>query len=154
MTEYFERPFSQRFAQLGDTAEDAFVGINPRAHRLGLCRPALNMAKMHPRLRYTPDFLTEDGAYEVMGFSSKGNGTLKLKFEKADALRAWDMLIPTFLWVFDSGRKRYWCAPIDTWLARCYEAGERQFFPDNQRPYWNLHHTDFPSTPVSLSVVA
>ena len=154
MTEYFEQPFSTRYHQLGDKAEGVFAGLHPRAHRLGLNRPSLNLGKMHPNLRYTPDFLTEDGAYEVMGFSSRGNGTLKLKFDKADALRSWDMLIPTYLWVYDSGARRYWVAPINDWLNVCYERADREFFPDNGRPYWNLPWTTFPREPVAVSVAA
>ena len=153
MTEYFERPFYARYGALGDKAEGVFEDVNPRAHRLGLNRPALNLAKMHPHLRYTPDFLTEDGAYEVMGFSSKGNGSLKLKFEKADALKAWDFIMPTHLWVYDSGAKRYWCAPIRDWLDACYEHAERRWFPDNKRAYWDLPYAHFPGKPMSVQAV-
>lgn len=154
MTEYFEQPFSTRYHMLGDKAEGVFQGLNPRAHRLGLNRTMLNMGKMHPNLRYTPDYLTEDGAYEVMGFSSRGNGSLKLKLEKADALHSWDMLIPTFLWVYDSGARRYWQAPIRDWLDACYEYAERLYFPDNHRPYWDLPWGKFPTKPVTVTVVA
>lgn len=154
MTEFHERPFGARFAALGDQAEEAFGSLNPRAHRLGLCRPQLNMAKMQATMRYTPDFLTEDGAYEVMGFSSKGNGTLKLKLEKADALTCWGLIMPTWLWVYDSGRKRYWCEPARDWIGACHQHAERKFFNDNNRAYWELHHEHFPGAPMSLQVAA
>ena len=148
MTEYHERPFNQRIGAMGDKAEAAFTEVNPNAHRLGLNRPALNMRVMHANLRYTPDFLLEDGAYEVMGFSSRGNGTLKLKFDKADALRSWDMLIPTFLWVYDSGMRRYWCAPIRMWLDACYDHATRERFSDNDNLYWDLPFVHFPGGAV------
>lgn len=154
MSEYYTQPFHLRYAALGDTAETAFLTTHPKAHRLGLSRPQLSVIKMDPNLRYTPDFMLEDGAYEVMGFSSRGNGSLKLKFEKADALRSWDMLIPTHLWVYDSGRKRYWCAPIRDWLDACYHSGERLHFADNHRPYWNLPHAHFPGQPAAVTEAA
>ena len=150
MSEYYERPFAARYAAMGDKAETAFSSLHPKAHRLGLNRPSLNMARMTAPMRYTPDFLIEAGAVEVMGFSSRGNAALKLKCEKLDALRAWSALMPTMLWVYDSGRERYWTAPIAEWADACYDHAERLFFPDNLRPYWNLPFNHFPSSPVQL----
>lgn len=151
VSEYYERPFAARYAAMGDKAETAFQALHPKAHRLGLNRPSLNMARMSASMRYTPDFLTEAAAVEVMGFSSKGNAALKLKCEKLDALRAWSALMPTVLWVYDSARHRYWAAPIAEWADACYEHGERLFFPDNMRPYWNVPFNHFPSVPVQLA---
>jgi hypothetical protein len=150
VTQYFERPFSHRLGALGDKAEGVFQGLHPNAHSLGLRRPALNVGRMPAVLRYTPDFMLEDRAVEVMGFSSKGSATLKLKLEKADALRAWDLLMPTFLWVYDSGKQRYWTARVSDWLDSCHSHAERAFFADNKRPYWNLGIEYFPSSPVSV----
>jgi hypothetical protein len=154
VSEYYERPFAARYAAMGDKAESAFSSLHPRAHRLGLNRPSLNMSRMSPEMRYTPDYLLESGAIEVMGFSTRGNGSLKLKCEKLDALRAWSALMPTALWVYDSGKERYWTAPIADWAEACYQHAERLFFPDNLRPYWNLPYQHFPSTPVTLVVAA
>lgn len=150
MNEYYERPFAARYGVMGDKAESAFAALQPKAHRLGLNRPSLNMSKMAATMRYTPDYMTEDGAYEIMGFSSRGNASLKLKCEKLDALQAWAMLMPTVLWVYDSAKHRYWSAPIAVWADACYQHGERLFFPDNMRPYWNLPMEKFPSIPVQL----
>lgn len=148
--EFHERPFPARFAAMGDRAESAFEALHPNAHRLGLNRPALNMSKMTVTMRYTPDYMTEAGAYEIMGFSSRGNASLKLKCEKLDALQAWGMIMPVYLWVYDSAKNRYWQAPVRTWADLCYTYGERLFFPDNMRPYWNLPMTAFPDHPVVL----
>lgn len=154
MTSFHERPFAARYAQMGDRAETAFSSLHPTAHRLGLNRTSLNTSKMSAHMRYTPDFLTELGAWEVMGFSSRGNGVLKLKCEKLDALLAWNLLMPTHLWVYDSARNRCWAAPVNQWASACYSNGERLFFPDNLRPYWNLPMKDFPSAPVTLEEAA
>lgn len=152
--EFHERPFSARYAAMGDKAEGAFEALHPKAHRFGLNRPSLNMSKMTPEMRYTPDYLLEDGAYEVMGFSSRGNACLKLKCEKLDALLRWGMLMPTQLWVYDSAKHRYWCAPIGLFAFACYEHAERLFFPDNMRPYWNLPMSVFPTIPIQLAEAA
>lgn len=147
---YFERPFSHRLGALGDKAEGVFLEQHPQAHRLGLNRPAMSVSKIISPIRYTPDFALEDGFYEVMGFSSRGNAALKLKLEKAAALQRWAMIAPTYLWVYDSGAKRAWCAPVDQWVDACGTFAERAFFEDNGRPYWNLPYQDFPTEPVAV----
>lgn len=148
--EFHERPFAARYAAMGDRAESAFEALHPKAHRLGLNRPALNMSKMTAEMRYTPDYMTEDGAFEIMGFSSRGNAALKLKCEKLDALLAWNLLMPVSLWVFDSARNRCWSAPVRQWADACHVHAERLFFPDNLRPYWNLPMGKFPSVATQL----
>lgn len=149
MTAFHERPFSQRFSALGDQAESAFIQVNPAAHPLGLRRPSLNLRETLVNLRNTPDFLLEDGLYEVMGFTSR-SGSLKLKFEKAHSLLMWDHVAPTNLWVYDSYKSRYWCAPIRQWLDRCYVDGVVARFPDNDQPYWALTCSNFPGEAVAL----
>ena len=149
MTEFHNQPFATRFGKMGDAAEAAFLIAHPKAHRTGLDRPEFSMKGMLSNLRNIPDFLMPDGFHEVMGFSSRGNGTLKLKFEKADALKAWDMIGPVHLFVWDSGGKRWWHAPIRQWLDACYMHADRESFSDNGALYWNLPYTHFPGAPTS-----
>jgi hypothetical protein len=130
---------------MGDLAEGAFLVCHPQAHRLGFNRPSLNFRKMNARIRYTPDFLMEDGAYEVMGFASRGNNVLKLKLEKLTALIQWDLVIPTMLWVHDSSTKTAFCAPINWWAEACHDHGEIKRFKDNNRAYWELPAEHFPN---------
>lgn len=150
MSQFHELTFPARFAAMGDKAESAFFALHPNAHRLGLSRPAMSMAKMPAAMRYTPDFMVEDAAVEVMGFSSRGNAALKLKCEKLDALHQWDMLMPVRLWVFDSAKHRYWSAPIAEWTSACHNHADKMFFTDNLRPYHHLPMEHFPSAPVAL----
>lgn len=145
VVEFHQRSFAQRWSKMGDTAEKAFVEAHPNAHRLGLDRTTLNTRKMNARLRYTPDYMLEDGAYEVMGFASRGNNVLKLKCEKLDALREWSILIPTKLWVRDSSTGNVYCADIDEWCDACYQHADRKFFEDNNRAYWELKRGNFPA---------
>lgn len=144
MTEFHQRPFHQRWGAMGDVAEGAFLERHPKAHRLGLDRTELNTRHMTPRQRYTPDFMLEDGLYEVMGFASRGNNVLKVKCEKLDALRDWNIIVPTHLWVRDSSTGRVWCGGVDAWTTACYQSGDRKHFEDNNRAYWELKRADFP----------
>jgi hypothetical protein len=130
---------------MGDLAESAFLVCHPQAHVLGLRRPSLNFRKMHARIRYTPDFLLEDGAYEVMGYASRGNNVLKLKLDKLAALCQWDLVIPTNLWVYDSSTKTPCCAPINSWAEACHDHGEIKRFKDNSKAYWELRPEHFPN---------
>lgn len=148
MTEFHKQSFSTRFGKMGDAAEAAFLTVNPKAHRTGLDRPEFSMKGMESNLRNIPDYLMPYGFVEVMGFSSRGNGTLKLKLEKADALKAWDFIGPVFMFVWDSGGKRWWQAPIRDWLNACYEHADRERFDDNGALYWNLPYAHFPGGPT------
>ena len=145
MVEFHQRPFHHRWSDMGDKAEGAFLERHPKAHRIGLDRTELNTRAMTTRQRYAPDFMLENGLYEVMGFSSRGNDVLKLKCEKLDALRDWDIIIPTFLWVRDSAKGHVWCGRIDQWTTACYQRGDRKHFEDNDRAYWELKRDDFPA---------
>lgn len=146
---FFERGFGARYAQMGDIAEGAFESVNPTAHRLGLCRPDFAVSTLKPILRNTPDYLLPSGFYEVMGISSRGDGTLKLKFEKIESLQCWSLLDHCYLWVWDSGKKRWWCDSIQDWVTACHQHAEVHKFPDNNKPYWKLHYSNFPSGPNS-----
>ena len=137
---------------MGDAAEAAFLAEFPKAHRTGLDRPSFSMKSMPSNLRNLPDFLLPTGFHEVMGFSSRGkNPTLKLKLEKADALKAWAFLGDVFLFVWDSSGKQWWHAPIEDWLLACYHHADVEVFPDNNAPYWNLPWEFFPGTPTPAS---
>jgi len=153
MGDFHTRPFAQRFDALGDQAEAAFLSLNPKAHRTGLNRPLFSMARMATNLRYTPDYLLADGFYEVQGFSSRTKaGSLKTKLEKADALRTWGEVGDTFLWVYDSYKNEFWCAPIADWYNAFIQKASLAEFPDNGREYWDLKPSDFPCAPTPIEV--
>lgn len=144
-TEYHKQPFAVRLGAMGDQAENAFEERHPHAWRTGLNRPDFPVAKLPTdAMRYTPDYMTPEGFFEVMGISSKGQGTLKLKCEKVSALQLWTLLGPVKLWVWDSGRRRYACAPLGDWFDQCVWHGQMDRFPDNKKSYWSLHFNHFP----------
>ena len=143
------KPWTSRYYTMGDTAEQAFQTLYPHAHRLGINRPDFSVASLPRYFRHTPDYLLPSGFYEVMGVSSRSKtASLKLKFEKLDSLKVWTLLGPGNLWVWDSHRKRYWSASVEEWAHACAHHATVDFFPDNNKPYWNLELAHFPCEPT------
>jgi hypothetical protein len=149
MKNFNEHKWSHRYKTMGDTAESAFLMLYPHAHRMGINRPDFSVASLPKHFRHTPDYLLPAGFYEVMGVSSRSKDpTLKLKFDKLDSLKIWTLLGPGFLWVWDSHRKRYWCATIEEWAHACAHHATVDYFSDNNKPYWNLGIECFPCEPT------
>ena len=149
---FHTRSFGNRFADMGDRAEAAFTRVHPKAQHTGLLRPEFSMSRMDARLRYAPDYTLPDGLYEVQGFSSRGDGCLKTKLEKTDALQAWRAIGDVHLWVYDSHRDVYWEAELPDWMEAFHAHATVERFADNGRAYWKLHYTNFPGMPADLPV--
>jgi hypothetical protein len=142
--------WGQRYKVMGDTAESSFELIHPHAHRMGINRPNFSIAALSQLLRHTPDYLLPNGFYEVMGVSSRTkDATLKLKFEKLHSLKQWTLFGDGYLWVWDSNKKRYWCASIDEWEHACAFHASVKYFDDNNKPYWDLPILHFPCEPTT-----
>ena len=145
MSEFHSRNWVSRYQTMGSTAETAFLERYPHAHRLGIDRPDFPVTKLPTFFRQAPDFLLADGAYEVMGVSSRAkNPTLKLKFEKLEQLKLWDSFGNTYLWVWDSARKQAVSARIREWSVAVDQAATIERFPDNNKQYWSLPIDCFP----------
>ncbi len=104
-----DQAWSNREGKLGDQAEAVFeeqceelLGCN--CVRYGLSRPPINVSKLPLMVRYTPDFLTVRGFVEVQGFGR--DQLLKLKYDKFDALMAWNEIFDVMLFVYDSANQR------------------------------------------------
>lgn len=151
-TNFNEKKWNNRFGAMGDTAESAFVGVHPEAHRVGLNRPNFDVRGMHDAMRYAPDYMLQDGLYEVMGVASRGDSLLKVKFEKLSALSIWTCIGPINLFVYDSSKKRYWEATLEDWTKACHKYAEVARFHDNKKPYFALHIDNFPSEPIRCDV--
>lgn len=134
---------------MGDTAEGIFDLIHPKSHQLGLNRPPFYMGKMTPEMRYTPDRMTSEGIYEVMGIGR--DSTLKLKYEKIVALRAWTHIGPLFLFVYDQTGHAWYEAPWESWVSAVDAFGVAGTFPEG-KDYYALHKRDFPCDPVKIEV--
>lgn len=152
MSTFKERNWHSRMMTMGDTAENAFLAVCPNAHRIGLNRPNFDVRGMIDTMRYSPDFMTSKGFYEVMGCASRGDSLLKVKLEKLSALQSWTCIGPVNLWIWDSSKKRYWDAPLEEWMKACYKYGDVAKFSDNNKPYFALHIHNFPVEPERQDV--
>ena len=104
---FHEQGWGARYQTMGSTAETAFLGSYPHAHRLGIDRPDFSVRKLPLFFRQAPDFLLPDGAYEVMGVSSRAREpSLKMKHEKLEVLNEWGKYGDVYLWVWDSHKKQ------------------------------------------------
>ena len=145
MSAFHQQTWGARFQTMGSTAEKAFLESYPHAHRLGIDRPDFSVRKLPVFFRQAPDFLLPDGAYEVMGVSSRAQQpSLKMKHEKLDVLKQWNKYGDVYLWVWDSHKKESTCLPIKEWEKIMQKNGEINHFPDNNKPYWDLHVDWFP----------
>ena len=148
MTKAFhQRNFNQRLDTMGDPAENACdLVYGNRTHKLGLDRVWQNgvglfMAQMTAAMRYTPDRMVIDRFVECMGIGR--DKTLKIKHEKIEALKAWQNIGPTDLFVFDQVQNTYYQASISEWAEACVAHGEVKVFPEGKQ-YYALHRDNFP----------
>lgn len=140
---YHEQSFNARFGTMGDAAEQQFEVLFPQHHRFGINRPNMHVPSIPPMLRYAPDYMVVSGLVECMGIGR--DATLKLKFDKLEALHRWEVIAPVSLFVWDSHRSRYWIAQIADWHRACVEHGEVDEFSDNSKPYIRLKSSNFPT---------
>ena len=90
MSTFHQKPWEQRYNEMGDQAESVFEGSSKIAFaRYGLDRPGWNIVGMPEMIRYTPDYITPGGFVEVMGFGK--DQCLRLKVLKWRALQAWHL---------------------------------------------------------------
>lgn len=117
MTESFkDQGWQARYQGMGDLAEGEFERVMEEERRLGftrygLDRPPIQVHKLPKRIRYTPDYLTTHTFVEVQGFGQ--DQIVKLKLDKYDALRWWNVLHPVELFLFDSANVRWTFVKLD-----------------------------------------
>ena len=116
MTEQFrDQNFSQRFATMGDTAENVYEAVTPLGNttRFGFRRPrGVKFSTFPVRVRHQPDYITASYLVEVMGLGR--DGILKsMKTSKYDALKGWHKfaqwlgLLGLMLFVWNSAEKQF-----------------------------------------------
>jgi hypothetical protein len=120
---------------MGDEAESQFERLHNRGFvRYGLDRPPIQMWKLPPLIRYTPDYLCTDGLYEVQGCGQ--DGLIKLKLEKLDALKRWNTLCPTNLWLWDKANKAYTTISVFDVVGGTKAFRKGQF--NDGKDYWEI----------------
>lgn len=143
--QFNERPFADRMSAMGDEAEQAFEAVWPNAYeRYGFNRPKPSMKRWSLRVRYTPDFIDASGLIECQGFGR--DRLLKIKEEKARALRLWaqDDRLRFFIW--DRTKQRWTCVDwqvIDTMSMTPYSEGVYH----EGKPFVALHFDQLANLP-------
>lgn len=130
-----DKNWNARFQAMGDEAEGIFEQVYPNGFtRYGLDRPPIQMHKLEPFIRYTPDYLTSQGPVEVQGFGY--DQVAKIKVDKLEALLMWDAIQPTRLFLWDSHQQRHAMLAIDE-VKRMVKHGDVtvQSFPEGKEYY-------------------
>lgn len=137
-----EQDWSARIVQMGDRAEGLFeewaLRNNLRVERLGWDRPSMGVSKMGMELRHMPDFYASDGyLYEVVGMGK--DGVLKgIKVDKWEALKFWNKVQPTRVFVWNSSRNAMvllaWPTLVQL-VAKARRLGVRAFKNDGNEYY-------------------
>ena len=109
MSSFKDGTWEERVEVLGDVGEKAFREYAARrqlgAVKFGLDRPPVDLGRISTFVRYTPDFLTDEGLVEVQGCGR--DQTFKFKHEKLTALRQWHRHQHVNIWL--------WNQPLDDW---------------------------------------
>lgn len=122
MSAFHDKPFAQRFAVMGDEAEEVYQAVAPLGPtvRFGFRRPkGIRFSTFPEKLRHQPDFVTGTYLVEVMGLGR--DGILKsMKVSKYDALIVWQKiakqlgLLGLVLFIWNSHKKQFITLP---WAA-------------------------------------
>ena len=109
MSSFKDEEWNDRVAILGDPAEKKFQEWAARSGigcvKYGLDRPPVNLSRVSAFVRYTPDFLTDNGLVEVQGCGS--DQLMKFKHDKLQALMQWQRRDHVNVWL--------WNQPLDDW---------------------------------------
>jgi hypothetical protein len=109
MTTFKDQSWEERVAVLGDVGENAFREYAARRQlgvvKYGLDRPPVDLGRTSDFVRYTPDFLTDEGLVEVQGCGT--DQLFKFKHAKLRALLLWQKNQHVNLWL--------WNQPLDDW---------------------------------------
>lgn len=98
-----KQAFAQRFQEMGDTAEAIYTQVQPlgKSEPFGWRRPKVTMSNMSNITKNMPDFYAGSGyLVEVMGCGR--DLVLKLKVNKYEALKDWNRIQETTLFVWNS----------------------------------------------------
>lgn len=99
---------------MGEEAESQFetwaqeIGLG--YCRYGLDRPPIQVHRLDPFIRYTPDYLMSGKLVEVQGFGN--DQKFKLKQEKMNALNQWNHYHRVHLFAWDRTNERRFMVPL------------------------------------------
>lgn len=133
MAQFKDQSWSSRFNAMGDEAEAKFEEVYENNFvRFGLCRPPIQMHKLSPFVRYTPDYLTSVSLVEVQGVGR--DRKLKIKHDKAEALHEWNDKFYLRFFIWDSHVKKH--VMVD-WLdmVNLIKSAPTKTFPEGKAYY-------------------
>lgn len=141
MNAFHEGSFAQRQWAMGDTAEGVFEDTESAKGRgwarYGLNRPKINLAKVPPNIRFTPDYVQSHRLVEVQAFGH--DGLLKVKEDKLEALLWWDETFNVDMFVWDSAKKAYGEMAVYPYLwLQCRHIAKRRTFESDGKAYFEL----------------
>jgi len=132
MKPFHQQSWDARYATMGDESEAKFDSLFKNSDRFGLDRPPVNLSQVPAFIRYMPDRLMHNRLVECMGVGK--DQTLKLKLDKFVCLGHWDAVCPTWLFVWDSHRKRWMWMPVHD-LLPVVALMETKEFPEGKLYY-------------------
>lgn len=145
---FSKRPFHERFADLGDTAEQKFREIADakgiRYVDYGFHRPPFKRFYDVPLfIRLTPDFLCEGREKEKYLVEAKGCGSrgLKIKLESLEGMRLWNELAPVWVFVYNSSKKKYAMVSYEHMVGMCEGRDVEEF--DDHKEYYTVPVKEF-----------
>lgn len=147
MPAFHDQTFAQRFAVMGDTAENVYEAVAPLGNtcRFGFRRPkGVKFSTFPEKLRHQPDFVTATYLVEVMGLGR--DGILKsMKVSKYDALIVWNKvakllgLMGLVLFVWNSSKKQFltltWSSIVEEVAYSKKKYGVQTFASDGNTYY-------------------
>lgn len=139
-----QKTWHERKQVLGKPAETAFEIFarkkNIRLEPFGMKEESsLDYWKTKLFLRLRPDYLCQQGHksffVEVKGCGS--DAILKFKIESIEALYTWQLLLPVFIFLWDSSRQHYCFILYEELRQKLYQCNIQRFDND-QKPYFAL----------------
>lgn len=123
MTTFKDQNWEERVEVLGDIGEKAFREYAARRKlgvvKYGLDRPPVNLGRIADFVRYTPDFLTDEGLVEVQGCGR--DQLFKFKWSKLTALRQWQRQQHVNMWLWNEPLEDWRQVPIMRIIEMCRE---------------------------------
>jgi len=108
MGQFSDRPWSARFAEMGDASEKKFLeAVDGKCERFGFNRPeGVHMPSLPERVRSAPDYV-QTGPNRFVECKGLGrNQRLSIKLATLGSLHWWNGLMPVHVFVWDSHKKR------------------------------------------------
>lgn len=125
---YKDENWEERVAILGDPSEKAFQEYAERRAlgcvKYGLDRPPVDLGRIPAYVRYTPDFLTDEGLVEVQGCGK--DQMFKFKHEKIRALTQWNRNCGVMVWLWNQPLEDWRMISVPRLFAMCRHSGYGQ----------------------------